>query len=74
MVNKKYRIVETGQGFKIQSLKHSSLFGFFKSSRWVDLVNNYRGRDFRCGFYEFEYQAKDKITSWEFKERVVYEH
>jgi len=69
-----YRIVETGRGFKIQSLKTTSFLGFFKKITWSDLGINYMGRYFQPTYYKMEYQAKAKIDSWEFKDKVVSEY
>ena len=69
-----YRIVETGKGFKIQSLKTTSFLGFFKKTTWNDLGNNYMGRYFRTTYYETVNIAKNKIDSWEFKDKVVSEY
>jgi len=69
--NIKYRIIQINKNkFKIQKL---TPVGFlFNKTLWKDLGNNY----FRCfliKYYNSLEEAKEKIESLKFKEKIVYE-
>jgi len=66
-----YRILETSQGFKIQTEHTTSLLGFLKTTRWVDLGIKYKGRFFQTTYYKSIDEAKAKIKSLVFKDKVV---
>ena len=64
----KYRVVETSKGYKIQKEVHNSLFGFFKSVMWVNVIS-YTG----MLFYSSKDDAIVEINRLLFTDKVVYE-